>query len=91
MRCAMLSDSPIQPLSLPRCRHLSTLSYEVQNAPRVSKEHTERALQYMEFKARAEQTLLAEMDQVKSVRPLRTSLFSPAVAELARSRSLSGS
>ena len=40
---------------------------DVQNAPRVSKEHAERALQYMEFKARAEQVLLAELDQVKSV------------------------
>jgi len=41
---------------------------DAQNAPRVSKDHTERALQYMGFKARAEQTLLAEMDLVKSVR-----------------------
>lgn len=51
-----------------RARRLSELSMDAQNSPRVSKEHTERALQYMEFKARAEQVLLAEMDQVKSAR-----------------------
>ena len=50
------------------------MSVGAQNSPRVSKDHTERALQYMEFKARAEQMLLAEMDQVKSVRSLQTLL-----------------
>ena len=49
-------------------RRLSELSAEAQNAPRVSKDHADRALQYMEFKARAEAALLAEMELVKTVR-----------------------
>ena len=51
-------------------RRLSELSAEAQSAPRVSKDHAERALQYMEFKARAEAALLAEMEVVKTVRSL---------------------
>lgn len=65
----------LQPLSrLWRVRRLSELSLDAQNAPRVSKDHTERALQYMGFKARAEQTLLAVMDLVKSVRAACTAV-----------------
>ena len=53
-------------------RRLSELSAEAQSAPRISKDHTERALQYMEFKARAEATLLAERELVKTVRHCST-------------------
>lgn len=86
MRCAHANRCvPLQPLSrLWLVRRLSELSLDVQNAPRVSKDHTERALQYMEFKARAEQTLLAEMDVVKSVRALCALAFASALTWAAR-------
>ena len=74
-------------------RRLSELSAEAQNAPRVSKDHAERALQYMEFKARAEAALLAEMELVKTVRSFRghSCMRVRACAHAARSDSLSGS
>ena len=61
----------VQPFAYPASvRRLSALSAEAQSAPRVAKDHAERALQYMEFKARAEAALLAEMEVVKTVRSL---------------------
>ena len=78
----------------PPCMHrrLSELSAEAQNAPRVSKDHAERALQYMEFKARAEAALLAEMELVKTVRRFHghSCVLVRACAHLARPRSSSG-
>ena len=74
-------------------RRLSELSAEAQSAPRVSKDHAERALQYMELKARAEAVLLAEMELVKTVRrhPDQSYLPLRACAHSARPRSWSGS